>query len=98
MSATKARLGHGSVLFDLDGTLINSAPDLAAAVNELLGSQWPRTADARRRWTSMIGNGVEKLSRTRHRSERPEALGPEALKREQYEAMIGIYAEASDRP
>ena len=49
-----------AVLFDLDGTLIDSAPDIAAAVNELLarGGRQQLTVAA---VTSMVGNGVEKL-------------------------------------
>lgn len=49
-----------AVLFDLDGTLIDSVPDLAAATNELLDGDGlaPLTVDAVR---SMIGNGVKKL-------------------------------------
>ncbi len=50
----------GAMLFDLDGTLIDSAPDIAAAVNELLEKENlpPQTLDAVR---AMIGNGVVKL-------------------------------------
>ena len=49
-----------AVLFDLDGTLIDSAPDITAAVNELLAHhlKGPLALDRVRR---MIGNGVEKL-------------------------------------
>jgi phosphoglycolate phosphatase len=49
-----------AILFDLDGTLIDSVPDLAAATNELLAldNLPPQTVDAVR---SMIGNGVKKL-------------------------------------
>lgn len=49
-----------AILFDLDGTLIDSAPDLAAAVNELLAADGlpPVTTDAVR---SMVGAGVKKL-------------------------------------
>jgi phosphoglycolate phosphatase len=48
------------ILFDLDGTLIDSAPDIAAAVNELLGQDGlaPLSLGAVR---SMIGNGIKKL-------------------------------------
>lgn len=49
-----------AILFDLDGTLIDSAPDITAAVNELLdGKGLPplRLPQVK----SMIGNGVEKL-------------------------------------
>lgn len=49
-----------AVLFDLDGTLIDSAPDITAAVNELLGGRnLPPLTLAEVK--SMIGNGVEKL-------------------------------------
>lgn len=49
-----------TVLFDLDGTLIDSAPDIAAAVNELLAIEKlsPLSVSAVRK---MIGNGVAKL-------------------------------------
>ncbi|GAB4351720.1 MAG: phosphoglycolate phosphatase [Oricola sp.] len=49
-----------AVLFDLDGTLIDSVPDLAAAVNDLLDTESlaPLTHDEVR---VMIGNGVRKL-------------------------------------
>jgi phosphoglycolate phosphatase len=58
-SDTSFRLPR-AVLFDLDGTLIDSAPDIAAAVNELLeGKGLPPLTLAQVK--SMIGNGVEKL-------------------------------------
>jgi phosphoglycolate phosphatase len=78
------------VLFDLDGTLIDSAPDIAAAVNELLAhrGRGPLTLA---QVTSMIGNGVEKLVE-RAIAATGDVLGPEALKREQM-AMIDIYAK-----
>ncbi len=50
----------GAILFDLDGTLIDSAPDIAAAVNELIGGHGLEplgVASVR----AMIGNGVGKL-------------------------------------
>jgi phosphoglycolate phosphatase len=79
-----------AVLFDLDGTLIDSAPDIAAAVNELLthSGRGPLTLA---QVTAMIGNGVEKLVE-RAIEATGEALGPEALKREQT-AMLDIYAK-----
>jgi phosphoglycolate phosphatase len=78
-----------AALFDLDGTLIDSAPDIAAAVNELLArdGRGPLTLV---QVTSMIGNGVEKLVE-RAIAATGDVLGPEALKREQM-AMIDIYA------
>ena len=78
-----------AVLFDLDGTLIDSAPDIAAAVNELLarGGRPPLTVAA---VTSMIGNGVEKLVE-RAIAASGDVLDAAALKRQQM-AMIDIYA------
>ncbi|ODN69927.1 phosphoglycolate phosphatase [Methylobrevis pamukkalensis] len=49
-----------AVLFDLDGTLIDSLPDLADALDDLLGLEGhARLGEARVR--PMIGHGVEKL-------------------------------------
>lgn len=56
-------IGRGlpkTVLFDLDGTLVDSAPDIAAAVNELLATR-KLPALTVPQVTLMIGNGVEKL-------------------------------------
>ncbi len=49
-----------AILFDLDGTLIDSAPDIAAAVNALLAEEklGPLSVPSVR---GMIGNGVVKL-------------------------------------
>lgn len=49
-----------AVLFDLDGTLVDSAPDIHAALNQTLASygEPPFTLDA---VTRMIGGGVPKL-------------------------------------
>jgi len=49
-----------AVLFDLDGTLIHSLPDLAAAVNRLLASEnRPALADEAIR--AMVGDGADML-------------------------------------
>lgn len=65
MSAASANDNNRSgwpeaILFDLDGTLIDSVPDIAAAVNELLSGDGLQvvSVDAVR---GMIGNGVKKL-------------------------------------
>ena len=51
-----------NLIFDLDGTLVDSAPDLAAAVNSLLGElEAPALTEAAVR--SMIGDGVALLVR-----------------------------------
>ncbi|TIT24072.1 MAG: phosphoglycolate phosphatase [Mesorhizobium sp.] len=49
-----------AILFDLDGTLVDSAPDIAAAVNELLAARDlpPLRLDQVK---SMIGGGIRKL-------------------------------------
>jgi phosphoglycolate phosphatase-like HAD superfamily hydrolase len=48
------------LLFDLDGTLVDSAPDIAAAVDETLADRaWPVAGVERVR--SWIGNGSRKL-------------------------------------
>ena len=50
------------VIFDLDGTLLNTLEDLAASTNAALGafSMPPRTVDEVRR---MVGNGIGNLIR-----------------------------------
>ncbi|MDP3897130.1 MAG: phosphoglycolate phosphatase [Mesorhizobium sp.] len=79
-----------AVLFDLDGTLIDSAPDLHASVNLLLvrHSLGPLTlAEV----ISMIGNGVKKLvERAFAACGRP--LDQADLERE-LQAMLGIYGD-----
>ncbi len=89
-SAPTARGWPRAVLFDLDGTLIDSAPDIAAAVNELLArsGRGPLTLAA---VTSMIGNGVEKLVE-RAIAATGDPLGPQALEHEQT-VMLDIYAK-----
>lgn len=49
-----------AIVFDLDGTLIDSAPDLQAAINRMLATlgRQPLSVDA---VTGMIGDGVPKL-------------------------------------
>ena len=49
-----------NVIFDLDGTLIHSAPDLHAAANVALASLGRKLLDLET-ITSFVGNGVEKL-------------------------------------
>ncbi|KAJ55672.1 phosphoglycolate phosphatase [Actibacterium mucosum KCTC 23349] len=48
------------VIFDLDGTLIDSAPDIAAAANAMLAEQGKAALDLAT-VTSFVGNGVSKL-------------------------------------
>ncbi len=78
-----------AILFDLDGTLIDSAPDIAAAANELLaeGGLGPLSLVEVR---GMIGNGIRKLV------ERAYAACGEPLSAEALDArharMMEIYA------
>ena len=46
-----------AVLFDLDGTLVDSAPDLAAAANDALGS-WHGAAGCPLALPAMVGSGA----------------------------------------
>lgn len=62
MSADTNKLPYTprAILFDLDGTLVDSAPDIAASVNKLLASRdLPVLSLAQVK--SMIGNGLKKL-------------------------------------
>ncbi len=54
------RMWPQAILFDLDGTLVDSVPDLAASVNILLAESGfaPLTLDEVK---SMVGHGLEKL-------------------------------------
>lgn len=78
-----------AVFFDLDGTLVDSAPDIAAAVNELMAEHGlaPHSLEAVR---GMIGNGIGTLIE--------RAFGAHGIVlsrrdfRERHETMIDIYA------
>lgn len=49
-----------ALVFDLDGTLIDSAPDIQAAVNHMLADQGQPALDLKT-VTSFVGNGLPKL-------------------------------------
>ncbi|MDK3071551.1 phosphoglycolate phosphatase [Sedimentitalea sp. JM2-8] len=51
---------YKAIIFDLDGTLVHSAPDLHSAANAALTASGRKTLDLAT-ITSFIGNGVEKL-------------------------------------
>jgi phosphoglycolate phosphatase len=53
-------LGFRAVLFDLDGTLIDSLPDLVAAVNRMLGGHGRAALDAEA-VKQMVGDGADAL-------------------------------------
>ena len=71
--------GLKAVLFDLDGTLVDSAPDLAAALNRLLArAGYPSIALAEVQ--TMIGDGVPKLVERGFAVHR-RALSPDEMER-----------------
>jgi len=77
-----------AILFDLDGTLVNSAPDIAAATNELLATRsLPPLSlpDV----TAMIGDGVRKLIERAFAAAGSPLSAPELDKA--HEAMKPIY-------
>lgn len=79
-----------AILFDLDGTLIDSVPDIAAAVNELLplyGLEAVSVDQVRK----MVGEGVRKLVE-RAFAARDVALDKGELD-ERYERMMTIYGK-----
>ncbi len=55
-------MSERSILFDLDGTLVDSVPDLAAALNRLLAARGLAPLDAAA-VTAMVGDGAEALVR-----------------------------------
>lgn len=79
-----------AILFDLDGTLIDSAPDIAAAVNELLALDGlpVQTVEAVR---GMIGNGVRKLVERAYGAS-GRAIEGKGLDRA-HDRMMGIYGK-----
>ncbi len=84
-----------AIIWDLDGTLIDSAPDLAQALNTLLHRHGQATLRENQVRT-MIGNGVTKLV------ERGFAAAGEHLKNEQLQESVAQFlrfytAAATDR-
>jgi phosphoglycolate phosphatase len=82
-----------AILFDLDGTLIDSVPDLAAAVNEMLKALERDTfsEDTIRYW---VGNGAQMLVKRAlsGQTEIDEALDP-ALFEKALEIFLTLYAK-----
>jgi phosphoglycolate phosphatase len=75
-----------AVLFDLDGTLIDSAPDLHVAANNLL-SEESRSAITLEQTTSMIGDGVPKIV------ERAFAATGYTMEEDELDGLVNRYLE-----
>ena len=85
-----AKAGPNATLLDLDGTLVDSAPDLANATNLLLAEYEhpPLSIDQIR---DMIGNGVAKLVERAFRAS-GEAIDTSTLKM-RTDQMMAIYSQ-----
>jgi phosphoglycolate phosphatase len=91
LDAIQGREGGDSwpraVIFDLDGTLIDSAPDIASALNEVLGRRG-LPPFALERVKEMIGGGIPMLIRRALEAHGVEPHDIEPLVTD----MIGVYA------
>ena len=88
--------GYAAVLFDLDGTLVDSAPDLAAAVDCMLeGAGFPPCGVAPvRDW---IGKGIEKLVERALRAALGGAPVPAELQARGLALFSAAYEQTSGR-
>jgi phosphoglycolate phosphatase len=75
-----------AIVFDLDGTLVDSAPDLHAAANKVLG-HFDQAPLALEKVTSFIGNGIPNLVRLA----RIECGLPEAEEEQMKTLMLDYY-------
>lgn len=80
------------VLFDLDGTLVDSVPDLADAVDRMLRSmdKQPAGVDKVRQW---VGNGAAVLVRRALTGKMEEPVVDEAAFESAYQLFLQYYAE-----
>lgn len=85
------KIQPGLVLIDLDGTLIDSVPDLAFCVDEMMKAidQPVRGEDAVRDW---VGNGVERLVR-RALVNAVEGEPDDEIFNKAYPIFLDLYAE-----
>ena len=77
---------YKTVLFDLDGTLLNTIDDLADSANRVCAAHgWPQYETAQYRY--FVGNGIPKLvERFAPEGDRDEATLKEAL--EQFSTRV----------
>jgi 2-phosphoglycolate phosphatase len=95
-SGVHAGLFPQAVLFDLDGTLLDSAPDMLATANAMLAERGrpPITLDALRPVVSKGSRAMVSVAFPELGLEARDALVPEFLDR--YEALIGQHAVLFD--
>ncbi len=89
---------YDAILFDLDGTLIDSAPDIRAAINQVMRRDGlpPLALPV---VTSFIGNGVAKLVERAYRHQRAElAAGELELKVARFSEAYAANAATLTRP
>ena len=86
-----------AIIFDLDGTLVDSAPDIAAALNEVLRRNGAKTFDLDD-VRAMIGGGVPKLLERAYRAQGHDATEAEIAARvaEFLPFYAGIATDQSD--
>lgn len=78
------------VIFDLDGTLLNTLDDLAAAGNHLLRAHgWPE--HPAERYKLFVGNGVYKLVERMIPADADHSPGALALLRDEYNAYYSAH-------
>jgi phosphoglycolate phosphatase len=82
MSGSSASLsglnGYGAILFDLDGTLVDSLPALTASINAILREDGHRPLDAQE-VRLMVGDGIKTLIARAYAATGPQAPGNAAL-------------------
>ncbi len=95
-SGVHAGLFPQAVLFDLDGTLLDSAPDMLATANAMLAARGraPISLDALRPVVSKGSRAMVSVAFPELGQEARDALVPEFLDR--YEALIGQHAVLFD--
>lgn len=89
------KLKPGFVLFDLDGTLIDSVPDLAYCVDEMMKQLGlpVRGEEAVRDW---VGNGVQRLTE-RALINAVDGMPDQALMDKAYPIFLKLYAENTSK-
>ncbi|MGM0540808.1 MAG: phosphoglycolate phosphatase [Pseudomonadota bacterium] len=89
------KLKPGFILFDLDGTLIDSVPDLAYCVDEMMKQLGMpvRGEDAVRDW---VGNGVQRLTE-RALINAVDGMPDQALMDKAYPIFLELYAENTSK-